>query len=44
MRQHFGLGAATQADVIEVRWPDQTVTKMEGVKANQVVVIEQPRS
>jgi enediyne biosynthesis protein E4 len=43
MRQHFGLGAATQADAIEVRWPDQTVTKVEGVKANQVVTIEQPR-
>jgi enediyne biosynthesis protein E4 len=42
MRQHFGLGAATQADVVEVRWPDGTVTRQENVKANQVLEIRQP--
>jgi hypothetical protein len=41
MRQHFGLGPATRVDSVEVRWPDQTVTRMENVKANQILAIEQ---
>jgi enediyne biosynthesis protein E4 len=41
MRQHFGLGVATQADSIEVRWPDGTTTKRDAVKANQQVEIKQ---
>jgi hypothetical protein len=43
MRRHFGLGAATQADIVEVRWPDGTATRRENVKADQLVTIEQPR-
>ncbi len=42
MRQHFGVGHATQIDAVEVRWPDDTPTKMEHVKANQIVEITQP--
>ncbi|MEM7588293.1 MAG: CRTAC1 family protein, partial [Acidobacteriota bacterium] len=42
MRQHFGLGAATTVDRVEVRWPDGTTTQRERVKANQLLVIEQP--
>jgi hypothetical protein len=42
MRQHVGLGRATQADSIEVRWPDDSTTKMERVKANQIIEIKQP--
>jgi len=41
MRRHFGLGAATQADALEVLWPDGTTTKLENVKANQLVEIKQ---
>ena len=36
-RQHFGLGAATSIDSIEVTWPDGTRARLENVKANQVV-------
>ena len=39
-RQHFGLGTAAEADV-SVKWPDGTVTKQSGVKANEVVTIKQ---
>jgi hypothetical protein len=39
-RLHFGLGKAAQADSVEVRWPDGTTTKIENVKANQIVEIE----
>lgn len=42
MRQHFGLGEATVADSIEVLWPDGTRSKMEAVKANQIIEIVQP--
>ena len=41
MRRHFGLGRETQADSLEVLWPDGTTTKLENVKANQLVEIKQ---
>jgi hypothetical protein len=42
-RLHFGLGAATQVDTLEVRWPDGSVTKQDNVKADQILTIRQPR-
>jgi hypothetical protein len=42
MRQHFGLGAATKVDSLQVLWPDGTTTERRDVEANQLVVIEQP--
>jgi enediyne biosynthesis protein E4 len=41
MRLHFGLGPADRADSVEVRWPDGTITRMEDVKANGILVIDQ---
>ncbi len=41
MRRHFGLGRETQADSLEVLWPDGTTTKLANVKADQVVEIKQ---
>jgi hypothetical protein len=43
MRLHFGLGTEAQVDVLEVRWPDGTATRLENVKADQILPIEQPR-
>jgi hypothetical protein len=43
MRAHFGLGAFTQAESVEVRWPDGTTSRLENVKANRIVEIPQPR-
>ena len=40
-RLHFGLGAAATADWVEVLWPDQTKTRRENVKANEVLEIRQ---
>jgi hypothetical protein len=34
-RLHFGLGKAEVASLVEVRWPDGSVEKLENVKANQ---------
>lgn len=42
VRPHFGLGAQAQADLVEVRWPDQTVTRLEKVAGDRVVAIRQP--
>jgi enediyne biosynthesis protein E4 len=42
VRQHFGLGTSLQAELVEVRWPDQTVTRLESVAANRVLVVKQP--
>jgi hypothetical protein len=41
MRQHFGLGAATTIDSIDVLWPDGTTSRQTAVKPNQVVTIKQ---
>jgi hypothetical protein len=41
MRQHFGLGAATTVDSIEVRWPGGTTSRQTAVKPNQVITIRQ---
>jgi enediyne biosynthesis protein E4 len=43
MRRHFGLGMAMQADMLEVLWPDGTTTRLENVKAGQIVKITQGR-
>ena len=40
-RAHFGLGKAAKADRVEVRWPDGQVTKLENVKANQILNVVQ---
>ncbi|UCD51868.1 MAG: CRTAC1 family protein [Phycisphaerales bacterium] len=41
-RCHFGLGQATQAETVEIRWPDGTTTVLKDVKANQVLKVVQP--
>ena len=38
LEAHFGLGTATSADV-NIRWPDQTVSTLEAVAANQVLSV-----
>ena len=42
MRRHFGLGAATRAEALEVVWPDGSVTRRENVAADQRLEIRQP--
>ncbi|MCY7328592.1 MAG: FG-GAP-like repeat-containing protein, partial [Saprospiraceae bacterium] len=37
---HFGLGAATQADSIIVRWNDKQTSKLTNVSANQTLTIK----
>ena len=40
-RLHFGLGQASKADVIEIRWPSGATQRFENVQANQVVTIRE---
>ncbi len=37
----FGLGAHTQADTIEVRWPSGQVDTLKSVAADQIVTIKE---
>jgi enediyne biosynthesis protein E4 len=38
-RAHFGLGPASTADALEVRWPSGTVTRLKAVAANRILTI-----
>ena len=38
---HFGMGAATSADSVEIKWPDGKYTTLRNVKANQVITASQ---
>ena len=42
LRLHFGLGTATEADRIEVRWPSGRTSVVEHVRAGQLVRITEP--
>ncbi|MEZ0609934.1 VCBS repeat-containing protein [Fibrella sp. WM1] len=38
---HFGLGTSTLADSVRVVWPDGSMQRLDGVKANQQLTIKQ---
>jgi hypothetical protein len=40
-RLHFGLGASTKADVIEIRWPNGQTETLKDVPANRFVTIKE---
>jgi len=37
----FGLGAANQADAVEVQWPSGQIDKLANVSAGQTVTIQE---
>ena len=39
---HFGLGADTRANVVEVHWPSGIVQRLENVHADQVLKVTEP--
>jgi hypothetical protein len=43
LHAHFGLGAATRADRIEVVWPSGRMEAIANVSANQIITIEEGR-
>ena len=38
-RLHFGLGQATRADLVEIRWPGGETQRIENVPANQILEV-----
>jgi len=42
MEQHFGLGSATQVDLLVVVWPDSQQSDLGIVQANQRNVVDHP--
>jgi enediyne biosynthesis protein E4 len=43
LRQHFGLGRATQVDRLEIRWPSGQVEMLQNLAPNQIVTITEGR-
>ena len=41
LRAHFGLGAATRADRLEIRWPSGMTESIENLPANQIVTVQE---
>jgi hypothetical protein len=41
-RAHFGLGAARQADTIEIHWPSGIVQTLKNISADQILTINEP--
>jgi enediyne biosynthesis protein E4 len=41
-RVHFGLGSATSAKSIEIRWPSGIVQQLQNIRADQILTIEEP--
>jgi PKD repeat protein len=40
---HFGLGQATQADVLEIRWPSGVVQTFHNISADQILTVTEPK-
>ena len=43
LEAHFGLGAATLADSVTIRWPSGTVQTLTGVAVNQRLTVTEPQ-
>jgi hypothetical protein len=41
-RAHFGLGADGVAKEVEIRWPSGIVQKLENVKGDQILKVDEP--
>jgi hypothetical protein len=41
-RMHFGLGSDTVAQQIEIRWPSGIVQKLEQVRGDQILQVDEP--
>jgi hypothetical protein len=41
-RAHFGLGADTSAKAVEIHWPSGIVQRLEGVKADRILRVDEP--
>jgi hypothetical protein len=42
LRLHFGLGAATRADWVRVKWPGGAEQTLRAVRADRRLVLDEP--
>jgi hypothetical protein len=42
LQAHFGLGDATNADVVRIEWPSGTVQELQNVSAKQFLTVTEP--
>jgi hypothetical protein len=40
-RLHFGLGERSKVDLLEITWPSGTVTKVQNLKADQIIAVKE---
>ena len=40
-RLHFGLGARTKVDVLEIRWPSGALTRLTGIASDQIIAVQE---
>ena len=40
-RLHFGLGAGTTVDALEIRWPSGDVMRLTGLRADQILAVQE---
>jgi hypothetical protein len=41
-RAHFGLGAETKIDYVEIRWPSGIVQRIDHPAVDQILKVEEP--
>ncbi|MBI3654786.1 MAG: CRTAC1 family protein [Acidobacteria bacterium] len=41
LRLHFGLEKRTKIDLVEIRWPDGRLEKLEGLGVNRIIVVKE---
>jgi len=42
LRVHFGLGNASEVDLVQIRWPSGIIQKLKNVVADQLLVVKEP--
>jgi hypothetical protein len=42
-RVHFGLGPETTVQKVEIHWPSGVLQTLSGVKADQILAVDEPR-
>jgi hypothetical protein len=43
-RVHFGLGKGRSIAGIEIRWPSGTIQRLENIRVNQILRIDEPKA
>jgi len=44
LRVHFGLGTLDKADSLEIRWPSGLIERIENIRADQILKLDEGKS